>query len=68
MTSLVTMVKTIPITRRRISKAGDRYAIHLPMQLNDIWRYLHDNNAVLNLVIEVVSLNPKKAEQVAQNA
>lgn len=33
--------------------------IQLPMSLNDLWRYLHDNDAVLNLVIEVVDLRPK---------
>ncbi len=64
MSSLVTMVKTIPITRRRISKAGDRYAIHLPMQLNDLWAYLHENGAILNLVVEVVELKPKQVKQV----
>jgi hypothetical protein len=36
------------------------------MSLNDLWAYLHENNAVLNLVVEVVSLNPKKAEQVTK--
>jgi hypothetical protein len=64
----ITQVKTVPVSRRRLTRIGNRYLIQLPMQLNELWSYLHDNGAILNLVIEVVSLNPKKAEQVTQNA
>lgn len=58
-TPLLTQVRTVPISKRRITRLGDRYLIQLPMSLNDLWRYLHDNGAVLNLVIEVVDLRPK---------
>jgi hypothetical protein len=45
--------RTIPIMRRRIIKAGNRYFVYLPTELNDIWRYLHDNRIEVNLVIEI---------------
>ncbi|MFP3240419.1 MAG: hypothetical protein RXQ94_04705 [Caldivirga sp.] len=67
-TPFITQVRTVPVSRRRLTKIGNRYLIQLPMQLNELWNYLHENNATLNLVIEVVSLNPKKTEQVTQNA
>jgi hypothetical protein len=63
-TQLITQVRTVPISKRKITRIGNRYLVQLPMQLNDLWNYLHENNATLNLVIEVVSLNPKKTEQV----
>jgi hypothetical protein len=59
-TPLLTQVKTIPISRRRITRLGSRYLIQLPMPLNDLWQYLHENHAVLNLVIEVAELKPRK--------
>jgi hypothetical protein len=62
----ITQVRTIPVSKRKITRIGSRYLIQLPMQLNDLWSYLHENNAVLNLVVEVVSLNPKKTKQVAK--
>jgi hypothetical protein len=30
------------------------------MSLNDLWQYLHENGAVVNLVVEVVELKPRK--------
>jgi len=66
-TPLLTQVRTIPVSRRRITRIGNRYLIQLPMSLNDLWAYLHENNAVLNLVVEVVSLNPRQ-RQVTQHA
>jgi hypothetical protein len=57
---LLTQVKTIPVSRRRITRLGSRYLIQLPMSLNDLWQYLHENGAVVNLVIEVVELKPRK--------
>jgi len=65
-TPLLKQVRTIPVSRRRITRIGNRYLIQLPMSLNDLWAYLHENNAVLNLVVEVVSLNPRQ-RQVAQH-
>jgi hypothetical protein len=63
-TQLITQVKTIPVSRRRLTRIGNRYLIQLPMQLNDLWSYLHENGAILNLVVEVVELKPKQVEQV----
>jgi len=59
-TQLITQVRTIPVSKRRITRIGSRYLIQLPMQLNDLWAYLHENHAVLNLVIEVAELKPRK--------
>jgi hypothetical protein len=67
-TQFITQVKTIPVSRRRLTRIGNRYLIQLPMQLNDLWHYLHENNAILNLVVEVVELKPKQARQVTQSA
>jgi len=68
-TPLLKQVKTIPVSKRRITRIGNRYLIQLPMSLNDLWAYLHENHAVLNLVIEVVELKPRKEpKQVAQHA
>jgi L-lysine 2,3-aminomutase len=59
-TPLLKQVKTIPVSKRRITRIGSRYLIQLPMQLNELWQYLHENHAVLNLVIEVAELKPRK--------
>jgi hypothetical protein len=46
-------IKTIPVMRRRIIKAGNRFFVYLPTDLNDLWRYLHENKIEVNLVIEI---------------
>ena len=46
-------IKTIPVMKRRIIKAGNRYFVYLPTDLNDIWQYLHDKRIEVNLVIEI---------------
>jgi len=46
-------IKTIPVMRRKIIKAGNRYFVYLPTDYNDLWRYLHDNKIEINLVIEI---------------
>ncbi len=46
-------IKTIPVMKRRIIKAGNRYFVYLPTDYNDLWRYLHDNKIEVNLVIEI---------------
>jgi len=51
--TLLKQVKTIPITGRRITKAGQRYLIYLPTELNDIWRELHEKKVELNVIIEI---------------
>jgi hypothetical protein len=63
-TQFITQVRTIPVSRRRLTRIGNRYLIQLPMQLNDLWSYLHENGAIVNLVVEVVELKPKQVEQV----
>jgi len=50
---VIKATKTIPIMRRRIVKAGNRYFVYLPMDYNDLWQYLHDNRIEVNLVIEI---------------
>jgi hypothetical protein len=60
----ITQVKTIPVSKRRITRIGNRYLIQLPMQLNELWSYLHQNGAVVNLVVEVVELKPRQVKQV----
>jgi len=52
-TSLIKQVKTIPITRRRLSRAGNRYFVYLPIDLNDIWRELHEKKVEINVIIEI---------------
>jgi hypothetical protein len=51
--SLLKQVKTIPMAGRRITKAGSRYLVYLPVELNDIWRELHEKKVELNVIIEV---------------
>jgi hypothetical protein len=63
-TQLITQVRTVPISKRRLTRVGNRYLIQLPMSLNDLWSYLHQNGAVVNLVVEVVELKPKQVKQV----
>ena len=63
-TQLITQVKTIPVSKRKLTRIGNRYLIQLPMQLNELWSYLHQNGAIVNLVVEVVELKPKQVEQV----
>ena len=51
--SLLKQVRTIPITKRRLSRAGSRYFIYLPIDLNDIWKELHEKKVEVNVIIEV---------------
>jgi hypothetical protein len=53
MSSTTIKIRTVPVMKRRIVKAGNRYFIYLPTDFNDIWRYLHDNKIEVNLVIEI---------------
>jgi len=53
MSSPTIKIKTIPVMKRKIIKAGNRYFVYLPMELIDLWRYLHDNRIEVNLVIEI---------------
>jgi hypothetical protein len=51
--SLLKQVRTIPITKRRLSRAGNRYFVYLPIDLNDIWKELHEKKVEVNVIIEV---------------
>ena len=51
--SLLKQVRTIPITKRKLSKAGNRYFIYLPIDLNDIWHELHEKKTEVNIIIEI---------------
>jgi hypothetical protein len=53
MISLLSQVRTIPLTKRKLSRAGNRYYIYLPTQLNDIWRELHEKKVEVNVIIEI---------------
>ena len=69
---IMAQVKTVPVSKRRITKVGNRYLIYLPMELNELWRLWHENGAVLSMVIEVVEFrkangsNGNNAESLAQ--
>ena len=56
----ITQVRTIPITKRRLTKMGSRYVIQLPMSLNEIWSNWHENGAVINIIVELVAFQPKQ--------
>ena len=51
--SLIKQVRTIPITKRKLSRAGSRYFIYLPIDLNDIWKELHEKKTEVNIIIEI---------------
>jgi hypothetical protein len=46
------------MTGRKLSRAGNRYFIYLPTELNEIWRELHEKKVELNVIIEI----PEKGE------
>jgi len=52
--SMLKFVRTIPIMKRMLSKAGNRYFIYLPTEYNEIWEYLHENKIKVNLIIEIL--------------
>jgi len=54
MDSIMAQVKTVPLFRRGVVRLSNRYFIQLPMELNELWKYWYENEAVLNIVIEVV--------------
>jgi len=57
--NLISQVKTMLVARRRITRAGGRYFIYLPVEYNEVWEHWYENGAVLRMVIEVVEF--KKA-------
>ena len=46
-------MKIVPAGRRSIVKLGDRYAVYLPMNLNEIWEYLHSKRRRVNVYLIV---------------
>ena len=52
--NLISQVRTMLVARRRITRAGGRYFIYLPVEYNEVWEHWYENGAVLNIVIEVV--------------
>jgi hypothetical protein len=57
--NLISQVRTMLVARRRITRAGGRYFIYLPVEYNEVWEHWYENGAVLRMVIEVVEF--KKA-------
>ena len=51
---LINQVRTMLVTKRRITKAGGRYFIYFPVEYNEVWEHWYENGAVLRMVIEVV--------------
>jgi|MonGeyMetagenome_1017769.scaffolds.fasta_scaffold358977_2 hypothetical protein len=51
--SLLKQVRMVPMAGRKITKAGQRYLIYLPIELNDLWRELHEKKVELNVIIEI---------------
>jgi hypothetical protein len=51
--TILRQVKTIPMAGRKITKAGNRYLVYLPVELNAIWRELHEKKVELNVIIEI---------------
>jgi hypothetical protein len=53
MTTPTIKIRTIPVMRRKIIKAGNRYFVYLPIDLNDIWHELHEKKTEVNIIIEI---------------
>ncbi|MGC8696498.1 MAG: hypothetical protein ACP5UD_08865 [Conexivisphaera sp.] len=41
----------VPLGRRGVAKLGDRYAIYLPRELNDLWALLHDRKSKVKVYL-----------------
>ena len=63
-TQLITQVRTIPISRRRLTKVGNRFLIQLPISLNNIWEEWHQKGAVVNVIVELVDYKPRQKQVV----
>ena len=49
----VSLVRTVPMTKRSIQKMGSRYIIQLSTEYNELWEYLRRNNAKVDVVIVI---------------
>jgi predicted transcriptional regulator len=64
--NLVSQVRTMLVVGRRLTKAGGRYFIYLPVEYNEVWEHWHENEAVLRMVIEVVEFKKANSEKSTQ--
>jgi hypothetical protein len=64
--NLVSQVKTMLVVGRRLTKAGSRYFIYLPVEYNEVWGHWYENGAVLRMVIEVVEFKKANSEKPTQ--
>jgi len=55
--SLVELLKSrkiIPLMKRKISRLGEsRYVIYLSIELNELWKEIHDAKRKVNVYIEL---------------
>ena len=55
--SLIELLKSrriIPLLKKSVAKLGrERYVIYLPIELNELWRELHDSKKKINVYIEI---------------
>jgi len=55
--SLVELLKSrkiIPLMRKKISRLSEtRYVIYLPVEMNELWKEIHDSKKKVNIYIEI---------------
>jgi len=55
--SLVELLKSrkiIPLMRKKVSRLGEtRYVIYLPIEMNELWKEIHDSKKKINIYIEI---------------
>jgi len=55
--SLVELLKSrkiIPLMKRKIARLGEtRYVIYLPVELNELWKEIHDGKKKVNVYVEI---------------
>jgi hypothetical protein len=64
--NLVSQVRVMLVVGRRLTKAGNRYFIYLPVEYNEVWGRWYENGAVLRMVIEVVEFKKANSEKPTQ--
>ncbi len=46
--------KMVPLMKRKIAKLGEtRYVVYLPVELNELWRELHESRKKVNIYVEI---------------
>ena len=48
---LLKMMNVVPGGRRHIVRMGDRYIVYLPVNLNSIWEYIHEQGRKVEVYI-----------------